>query len=45
VRGDVFPQTPLLELLHLAPKDIWDNSDMFYKQLKEKEEKMKKELA
>lgn len=36
---DIFPRSPMLELLNLPPKDLWSNADMFWKQLKEKQRK------
>jgi len=31
---DVLPNSPLSELLHMTPKDLWPNADMFLKQIK-----------
>eukprot|EP01039_Chlorochromonas_danica_P000143 gene142-151_t len=42
IRKDIFAKSPFLELLNIAPRDLWPNADMFYKQIKEK---MKKENA
>ncbi len=33
--------SPLIELLNIAPKDLWPNADMFYKQVTA--ERLKKE--
>lgn len=45
IKADIFPQSPFLELLHLAPKDLWPNSDMLLKQMEARDYKAKeKEL-
>ncbi len=31
---DTLPRSPLSELLHMTPKDLWPNADMFLKQIK-----------
>ena len=31
---DILPRSPLSELLHMTPKDLWPNADMFLKQIK-----------
>ena len=31
---DVLSNSPLRELLHMTPKDLWPNADMFLKQMK-----------
>lgn len=32
---DILASSPLTELLHLSPKDLWPNADMFMKQIEE----------
>ena len=32
--NDILPESPLRELLHMTPKDLWPNADMFLKQIK-----------
>ncbi len=27
--------SPLLEFFHMSPKDLWSNTDMFYKQIEQ----------
>jgi hypothetical protein len=34
MQHDIMPTSPLSELLHMTPKDLWPNSDMFLKQIK-----------
>lgn len=36
IQYDVLARSPLVEFLHIAPKDLWPNADMFLKQLKNK---------
>jgi len=42
MQSDVLAKSPFLDLVHLAPKDLWPNSDMF---LKQKEARILKEKA
>lgn len=37
----VFAVSPLVDLLNMAPKDLWPNADMFFKQVKERKRKEK----
>ena len=42
IQENVLAKSPFLDLVHLAPKDLWPNSDMF---LKQKEARILKEKA
>lgn len=42
INNDVFLSSPFISLLHIAPKDLWPNADMF---LKDFEKKKKGKLA
>ena len=39
VHYNLFASSPLLELMHIAPKDLWPNADMFIKQLQARKKK------
>jgi len=39
VHYNLFTASPLLELMHIAPKDLWPNADMFIKQLQARKKK------
>ncbi len=45
LQRDVFSRSPLIEMTHLAPKDLWPNADILYKQILANEEKARKALA
>ena len=34
IRNDLLPNSPLADLLHMTPKDLWPNADMFFKMKK-----------
>lgn len=36
IQHDVLPSSPLLEFMHIAPKDLWPNADMFNRIIKER---------
>jgi hypothetical protein len=42
---DVFPRSPMLELLNLPAQDLWSNAESFYKQLKEKQREQEMKAA
>ncbi len=45
LQRDVFSRSPLIEMTHLAPKDLWPNADILYKQILANEEKARKAFA
>ena len=42
---NLFASSPLLELMHIAPKDLWPNADMFIKQLNARKKKAEDNAA
>ena len=36
--------SPLLEFFHMSPKDLWSNTDMFYRQIELAKQKEKRRM-
>jgi len=41
IQNDLLANSPLADLLHMTPKDLWPNADMFLKMKKKEQEKSK----
>lgn len=39
LKFDLIPRSPLLEFIHISPKDLWINADIFHKQIVERKNK------
>ena len=39
VQSDLLPTSPLADLMHMTPRDLWPNADMFLKMKKKEAER------